>query len=283
MAPAMYQVLDVYQVLYSGDMTLRSKALITGASGGIGAALALAFAERGYDLVLLARRSDRLEAVAAGTGKFGAAAETLVVDLSTPEGLASAAERAAAGDLDLLISNAGAAGYAPLREVSAADVDALWRLNSTAPVTLAHAVLPSLLAKGNGGIVTIASLLAFSSGLTATAMPKRTLYAAAKAATVAFTRTLATELVGTGVHATVVCPGQVATEWSGGANRNRPDAMSADDVATATAIAVARGETVCVPGLSGPEALDRLQAAERSLLAEGSRPSLADRYADASY
>ncbi|WP_328320157.1 SDR family NAD(P)-dependent oxidoreductase [Kribbella sp. NBC_00382] len=263
-------------------MTPRPKALITGASGGIGAALALAFAERGYDLVLLARRSDRLEEVAAGTARFGASAETLVTDLSTPDGLAGAAERAAAGDLDLLISNAGAAGYAPLREVSAADVDALWRLNSTAPVTLSHAVLPSLLAKGEGAIVTIASLLAFSSGMTAAQLPARTLYAAAKSATVAFTRTLATELVGTGVQAMVVCPGQVATEWSGGANRNRPDAMSAEDVATATAVALARGETVCAPGLSGTEALDRLQEAERALLAAGSRSSLADRYADAS-
>lgn len=259
------------------DMTPRPKALITGASGGIGTALALAFAERGYDLVLVARRSDRLEEVAAGTGRFGASAETLVADLSTTAGLAGAAERAAAGDVDLLISNAGAAGYAPLRDVSAAEVDALWRLNSTAPITLAHAVLPSLLAKGDGAIVTIASLLAFSSGLTGP-LPARTLYAAAKSATVAFTRTLATELVGTGVQATVVCPGQVATEWFGGANRNRPDAMSAEDVATATAIALARGETVCVPGLSGPEALDRLQQAERALLTEGSRSSLADRY-----
>ena len=261
-------------------MTSRPKALITGASGGIGAALALAFAERGYDLVLLARRSDRLEEVAAGIGRFGAAAETLVTDLSTPDGLAGAAERAAAGDLDLLISNAGAAGYAPLRDVSAAELDALWRLNATAPVTLAHAVLPSLLAKGAGGIVTIASLLAFSSGVTATALPARTLYAAAKSATVAFTRTLATELDGTGVRATVVCPGQVRTEWSGGANRDRPDAMSAEDVATATAVAVARGETVCAPGLAGPEALDRLLQAEQALLAEGSRSALADRYAE---
>jgi short-subunit dehydrogenase len=260
-------------------MTPRPKALVTGASGGIGAALALTFAERGYDLVLLARRSDRLEEVAAGAGKLGASRETLVTDLSIPDGLAVAAERAAAGDVDLLISNAGAAGYAPLRDVSAAEVDALWRLNATAPITLAHAVLPSLLTKGAGGIVTIASLLASSSGLTAAALPARTLYAAAKSATVAFTRTLATELAGSGVQATVVCPGQVSTEWSGGANRNRRDAMSAEDVATATAVAVARGETVCVPGLSGPEALDRLQAAERGLLAGGSRSSLADRYA----
>ncbi len=264
-------------------MTTRPKALITGASSGIGAALALTFAERGYDLVLLARRLDRLEEVAAEAGRRGASVETFVADLSSSDGLAAAAERAGAGDVDLLISNAGASGYAPLRDVSAADLDALWRLNSTAPVTLAHAVLPSLLAKGQGNIVTVASLLAFSSGLAAPGMPARTLYAAAKSATVAFTRTLANELAGTGVHATVVCPGLVSTDWSGGANRNRSDAMSAEDVATATAVAVARGEAICVPGLSEPEALDQLQQAERALLAAGGRSTLAERYATASY
>ncbi len=126
--------------------------------------------------------------------------------------------------------------------------------------------------------MTIASLLAFSSSVTAATMPARILYVAAKSATLAFTRTLASELVGTGVQATVVCPGQVATDWSGGANRNRPDAMSAEDVATATAVAVARGEAVCVPGLSGPEALDRLQQAELDLLRQGGHSSLAERY-----
>ncbi len=259
-------------------MTPRPKALITGASGGIGAEMALTFAARGYDLVLIARRRDRLEEVAANAGRYGASVETLETDLSTTDGLARAAERAAAGDLDLLISNAGAAGYAPLHDVSAADLDALWRLNATTPVTLAHAVLPSLLAKGGGNIVTIASLLAFSSGLSAPGMPARTIYAGAKSATVAFTRTLSGELAGTGVQATVVCPGLVATEWSGGANRNRPDAMPAEDVASATAYAVAHGETVCIPGLSATEALDQLQQAESGLLrATGS--TLADRYA----
>jgi short-subunit dehydrogenase len=261
-------------------MMNRPLALITGASSGIGAAMALTFAERGHDLVLLARRRDRLQEVATQAGERGAMVEMLAADLSTPEGLAIAAERAAAGDVRLLISNAGASGYAPLQDVSAGDLDALWRLNATAPVTLAHAVLPSLLARGEGGIVAVASLLAFSAGLTGP-LPARTLYAAAKSATVAFVRTLAGELAGSGVHATVVCPGQVATEWSGGANRDRPDAMSPEEVATAAAVAVARKETVCVPGLAGPEALDRLQAAERALIAEGSRSSLAERYATA--
>ncbi|MFF1398996.1 SDR family NAD(P)-dependent oxidoreductase [Streptomyces sp. NPDC058287] len=268
-------------------MSTRPLALITGASSGIGAELAHTFADRGYDLVLLARRRDRLERVAAQAEERGAAVETFTADLATPQGLASAAERAANGDVALLVSNAGNAGYAPLKDVPAPDVDGLWRLNATAPVTLAHAVLPSLLDKGEGHIVTVASLLAFSAGMrsfssanatTPLTMPPRTLYAAAKSATVAFTRTLANELAGTGVGATVICPGRVATEWSAGQNQHGPDVMSARDVATATALAVERGDTVCVPGLAKAEALERLQEAETDLVSDGNRSVLADRY-----
>jgi hypothetical protein len=274
-------------------MSIRPVALITGASSGIGAALASTLADRGYDLVLLARRRNRLEQVAAGATDRGARVEILSIDLATPEGLRAAAERAERGDLRLLISNAGAAGYAPLRDVSALDLDRLWRLNATAPVTLAHAVLPSLLAKGEGGIVTVASLLAFSAGMATLAfsagmatlasvpMPPRTLYAAAKSATVAFTRTLATELTGTGVNAIVVCPGRVATEWSGGANHNQPGVMSAEDVAIATASAIESGEPICVPGLPDVDALEQLREVERFLVTDGNHTSLADRYLSA--
>lgn len=264
-------------------MSTRPLALITGASAGIGAALARTLADRGYDLVLLARRHDRLRQVAAEAEKHGARAEMFIADLATPEDLAEAAARAGSGDLDLLVSNAGNAGYAPLSQLDAADVDGLWRLNATAPITLAHAVLPSLLSKGEGSIATVASLLAFSSGLSSgpLPMPHRTLYAAAKSATVAFTRTLAGELAGTGVSATVVCPGRVATEWSGGANQNQPNVMSAQDVATATALAIERGETICVPALNETEALDRLQEVERDLLVGGNHTPLADRYRSA--
>ncbi|MET7496130.1 hypothetical protein [Streptomyces sp900116325] len=89
---------------------------------------------------------------------------------------------------------------------------------------------------------------------------------------------LLAELAGTGVSATVVCPGRVATEWSGGQNQNGSDVMSARDVATATALAVERGDTVCVPGLAEAEALERLLETESALVSEGNRSVLADRY-----
>ena len=203
-------------------MSTRPRALITGASSGIGAALARTLAERGYDLVLLARRRDRLDQVASEVSRFGATAEVLAVDLATPAGLDAATTRAAAGDLRLLVANAGAAGYARLSDVTADDLDSLWRLNATAPISLAHAALPALLSTGNGGIATVASMLAFSSGINAPGMPARTLYAAAKSATVAFTRTLAGELAGTGVSATVICPPRVAPSGTAAPTKASP-------------------------------------------------------------
>ncbi|MEW2623592.1 SDR family NAD(P)-dependent oxidoreductase [Streptomyces sp. NPDC048106] len=267
-------------------MTNRPLALITGASSGIGAALALTYAARGYDLVLVARRRDRLQEVAAQAAGSGAGTEILVADLATPDGLADVAGRAARGDVRLLVSCAGVSGYKPLHDLSAADIDQLWRLNATAPVTLAHAVLPSLRERGEGAVVTIASLLAFSTGqrtldtdAVSMTLPPRTMYAAAKSATVAFTRALAAELAGTGVTATVVCPGRVATEWSGNQSQeNQPGVMSAQDVATATAAAVELGETVCVPGLADTGSVDRFTDAERELLSDGNRADIADRY-----
>ncbi|MGW6929686.1 SDR family NAD(P)-dependent oxidoreductase [Lentzea sp. NPDC054927] len=259
-------------------MSTRPLALITGASSGIGAALARILATRGYDLVLLARRRDRLDQMAAEIERLGATAEVLPVDLATPDGLALATARAAAGDIRLLVANAGTAGYARLSDVPADDLDGLWRLNATAPISLAHAALPTMLSAGTGSIATVASMLAFSGGVNAPAMPARTLYVAAKSATVAFTRTLAAELTGTGVSATVVCPPRVATEWNNGAHQDQSDTMSAEDVALATAIAIERGETVCIPGLADPEALDRFQTSERALLTSGNRPSLAPHY-----
>ncbi|MGC7101036.1 SDR family NAD(P)-dependent oxidoreductase [Amycolatopsis lurida] len=202
----------------------------------------------------------------------GAAVEVLPADLATPGGLARVSERLATGDVRLLISNAGAGGFARL-----ADVDRLLTLNAVAPARLAHAALPGMLAANEGAIVTVASLLAFSAQVTDERIPPRALYTAAKAATVAFTRTLAAELAGTSVQMQVVCPGIVATEFDGGYGIGVPTAMSAEDVAAASLSGLRLGETVCLPGLEDLTALDALTGAETALLS-GNRPAPAARY-----
>jgi short-subunit dehydrogenase len=102
---------------------------------------------------------------------------------------------------------------------------------------------------------------------------------AAKAAAVAFTRMLAVELTGTGVTATVVCPGLVDTEWSGGINHRDPRAMPPDDVAQALWTAFQQNEVLCIPGIDEPDLIQRWTDQEPTLLHTGNRARLAPRYA----
>ncbi|KFG01851.1 hypothetical protein IQ62_05140 [Streptomyces scabiei] len=258
----------------------RTIALITGASSGIGAAYARLLAGD-HDLVLVARRADRLADLAEELRTHGAAVEVLPADLMTHDGIAAVTVRLAAGDVRMLISNAGAGGYAPLADVDPADIDRLLTLNAVAPVRLVHAALPGMLAAGEGAIVTVASLLAFSAGLADARAPRRTLYVAAKAATLGFTRTLANELADTPLRVQVVCPGVVATEWNSGAGHNIPFAMTPQDVASASLAGLRLGETVCAPGLEHLDsALDALHTAETAFVAGGNQPTLAARYTD---
>ncbi|MFG6200675.1 SDR family NAD(P)-dependent oxidoreductase [Nonomuraea sp. JJY05] len=255
----------------------RPLTLITGASSGIGATYARLLATD-HDLVLVARRADWLEDLTQELRDGGAAVEVLPADLATHDGITSVTERLAAGDVRMLVSNAGASGYTPLTDVDAADIDRLLTLNAVAPVRLVRAALPAMLAAGEGTIVTVASLLAFSAG-SMEPPPRRTLYVAAKAATLGFTRTLACELAGTPVRVQVLCPGVVATEWNSGAGRAIPWAMSPEDVVSASLTGLRLGETVCVPGLEDQAAaLDALLAAETTLLTGGNQPTLAARY-----
>jgi uncharacterized protein len=257
-------------------MTGRPTALVTGASSGIGLATARLLAGEGYDLILVARREDRLSAEAASLRRPGSRVEILPADLACGQGLRTVVDRARTGPVDLLVSNAGTGGYTALVDLTPDDVDQLWRLNATAHITLTRAVLPAMLHAGSGGIITVASLLAFSAGLDL-GFP-RTLYVAAKSAVVAFTRRLAGELDGTGVKATVVCPGLVDTEWSGGINHNDPRAMSAADVAQALFTAHQHSETLCIPGIDDPEDIQHWTDTEPTLLHQGNRAELALRY-----
>ncbi|WP_330293038.1 SDR family NAD(P)-dependent oxidoreductase [Streptomyces sp. NBC_00576] len=256
----------------------RTLALITGASSGIGAAYARLLAADS-DFVLVARRADRLQDLAEELRKAGAAVEVLPADLATREGITLVAERQSAGDVRLLISNAGVGGYAPLIDIDAARIDDLLTLNAAAHVQLIRAVLPGMLAAGEGTIVTVASLLALSAGQSDPRIPRRTMYAAAKAATVAFTRTLGHELADTGIRTQVVLPGPVATEFDQGAGQTVPVAMTAEDVARASLTGLRLGETICVPGLEDQSALlDALLGAESAVLSGGRRSELASRY-----
>lgn len=252
---------------------------MTGASSGIGAAYAERLASAGHDLVLVARRADRLEELAGRLGEeFGASARVLVADLSEVDGV-RAVERAIAGEpgLALLVNNAGFGGYLPFVELPPDQIDRLVEIHCIATARLTRAALPGMIAAGRGGVVNVASLLAFSQSLPPDPLPYRTVYAACKAFMVTFTVTLRHELEGTGVRAMVCCPGVVETEFHGPDWRG-PPRMDADDVVTACIRGLEADEAICVPGLEDPEAIEALHAAQRVMFGHARATTLAERY-----
>lgn len=183
-------------------------AWITGASAGIGRELALALAARGHDLVLVARRRDRLEALARDlAARFGVRAEACEADLLDAADLEAVAARLAAAPPDLLVNNAGfgtagaLAGLDPARELDQV------RILVLAVVRLTRAVLPGMLARRGGGIVNVSSLAGEAPG------PYNATYAASKAFVTSFTEALHEEVRGSGVRVMAVLPGFTATEF----------------------------------------------------------------------
>lgn len=260
----------------------RPLALVTGASSGIGAAIATDLAKQGHDLVLVARRDDRLRAARDHLAEHGASVEVLVADLSDRAALDRVVDRAGSGDIDVLVSNAGVSAYGPFADIDPDELRRAWTLNADATPLLTRAALPGMLDRARGGIIAIASNLAFSAGVAhapadGRGLPQRALYVGAKAGMVAFTRVLASELDGTGVHATVICPGLVSSEWNGGASVS-PMAMTPDDVSVAALAAFRNGEVVCLPGLEDEGLLAQLGETERAILSGNIKPSLAQRY-----
>lgn len=189
---------------------LRGKrALVTGASAGIGLATGRALAAAGAEVVLLSEREEELEAAAEALREAGAAAHALVVDLSRPEAVEWAVERAEAlaGPLDLLVNNAGVGLQASLLEESLADVRFLFEVNFFALVALCQQALRSMAARGRGHIINVSSASA-KRGL-----PRLNAYTASKGAVHTFTQSLRMEARPLGVAVSEVLPISTATRF----------------------------------------------------------------------
>ena len=224
-------------------MPTYARALVTGASSGIGEAYARALAARGTALVLVARREDRLRALAS---ELPVEAEVLATDLTTDTARVEA--RLAEGDVDLLVNNAGFGTTGAFAELPLDREDEEIRLNVLALTRLSHAALPSMLRAGHGAIVNVGSVASFS------AAPKNAVYTATKAYVLTFTEALSEELRGTGVRMQALCPGATRTEFqdTAGWNATRlPNAawQTADEVVAASLSALERGRVVVVTGL----------------------------------
>jgi len=182
---------------------------VTGASSGIGEALALGLSREGALLILSARRRDELERVRAACGDPQRVL-LLPLDLAQPDSLAEAAQRAEAwqGRLDILINNAGISQRAPALEASMASVRRIMEINFFAAVALARAVTPGMADRGQGQLVLVSSVTGY------VATPLRSAYAASKHALQGWFDALRAEVATAGVRVTVICPGFVRTEVS---------------------------------------------------------------------
>ena len=190
-------------------MTDRGLALVTGASSGLGEQFARALAARGHDLILAARRRDRLGAVRADLiARHGVAVELVACDLATEAGLAEC--RAAIGGRDVAVAvlNAGFGSLGPFVQADREREDRMVRLNCVAVVDLARELVSGMRARGRGQIIVISSAAAWHP------VPYMATYGATKAFELHFVRALAEELRGTGVGVVAVCPGPTATGFS---------------------------------------------------------------------
>jgi len=226
-------------------------ALVTGASSGIGQAFAERLAADGHRLILVARRADRLEAMAKSFGeRFGPGFEVFPADLNRPEELRAVEDRIASEPtLELVVNNAGFGSAGRFAELDADGEEAEIRLNVLALVRLARAGLPGLIARGRGGVINVSSMAGFAPS------PYMATYAATKAFVTSFSEGLAGELEGTGVKVQALCPGFTRTEFQdvAGVDTQRLPSFAwqeADDVVAASLAGLARGEVVVVPGLA---------------------------------
>lgn len=218
-------------------------ALVTGASSGLGAQFARQLAARGYDLALVARRAERMEALAAGLP-----VETTVIarDLLTgAPGLAPELHERGI-EVDLLVNNAGFGTYGRVWEIEEGRDAELVRLNCEAVVVLTRAFLPGMIDRGHGGVIVVASTAGMQP------LPYEAAYGASKAFALSFTEALSEELRGTGVRAMAVNPGPVPTEWQDVAGVDDvgkvPGTIPADRCVAEALEAWDRGRRSVIPG-----------------------------------
>lgn len=250
-------------------------ALVTGATSGIGKAFAETLAADGYDLILIGRRRDRLDEFVLSHPNIRV--QTHSVDLSTDDGIDAAAEMCAREPLTMLVNNAGVAHYMPLADLPADKAREVMQVKIVAPTMLTRAAVGGMKVRGEGSIINVAGMLAFSGP--APVSLRRVVYAGSLSYLVTMSQILSAELENTGVKVQVLCPGIVATEFHTrqGMDMSKVPRMSAGDVVAASLRGLEKREVVTAPGVEDAGLLETLFSAELAAFG-GQRPNLASRY-----
>jgi uncharacterized protein len=265
-----------------GEEHMPGLAVVTGASSGIGEAYAERLAADGWQLVVVARREERLRELAARLSAAHAVpVRTIQADLARPDDVQRVCGDIGAMRVDMLVNNAGVGRYMPFAELPPGPARELVDLNVLAPVLLTRAVVTGMLARCRGSVINVASLLAFSGAAQAPFLPKRAVYAGSKAFLVTFSQALADEVRGGGVQVQVVCPGVVRSEFHSrqGLDMSAVPRMEPSQVVAASLADLAAGVVVSVPGLPDTEVLARLNEVSGDLVSVARTAELPGRYA----
>lgn len=258
-------------------MTARPAVLITGASIGIGATYAARFAQRGHDLVLVARDQAKLDALATRLrDEHKVNVDVLQADLTQPGDLAAVETRLREDTrIGILINNAGAAQSGTFIEQSTESIAQLVALNTTALVRLASAVAPRLVQAGEGAIINIGSVVGLAPEF------GMSVYGATKAFVLFLSQGLSLELAPKGVYVQAVLPAATRTAiWErGGYDINTiAEIMEVDDLVDAALVGFDRRETVTIPPLQDAARWEALQGARQALLGDIRQAEVAERY-----
>jgi short-subunit dehydrogenase len=258
--------------------TSKGTALITGASTGIGSVYADRLAKRGYDLILVARSEQRLSEVATRLKATGRSIQTMAADLTKKEDVQRVAERLSTdANITALVNNAGLGSAGKLLDADIDDLEFMIYLNVTALTRLALAALPGFVARKNGLLINIASVVALAPDLL------NGTYSGTKAYVVNFTQALKNEVEGTGVTVQAVLPGATATPFWDKAGRPVEDlpkeiVMTAEDMVDASLAGLDQHELITIPALPDLADWEKYEAARRTLGPNLSRQYPAARY-----
>lgn len=254
-------------------------ALITGASTGIGAIYADRLARRGYDLILVARNQQKLDALAKTlAAETGRTVEVVAANLSRKDDLARVETLLKTDErISVLVNNAGVGATAPLLSADVDEMEAMITLNVTALTRLTYAVAPGFVARGGGTIINIASIVAIGPEIL------NGVYGGSKAFVLALTQSLHHELAGKGVRVQAVLPGATATDFwdiAGTPVHYLPGeiVMKATDMVDASLVGLDIGELVTIPSLPDVADWNAYEAARQLLKPNLSRAQPADRY-----